>query len=57
MELRLRRIEQRVGPQVHLYPLDLQLVPLAVPRFRCGKRPSNSHGSSDLMLWASNSTA
>ena len=30
MELRLRRIEQRVGPQVHLYPLDLTLVPLAV---------------------------
>jgi glycerol transport system ATP-binding protein len=30
MELRLRRIEQRVGPQVHLYPLDLALVPLAV---------------------------
>jgi glycerol transport system ATP-binding protein len=30
MELRLRRIEQRVGPQVQLYPLDLTLVPLAV---------------------------
>ena len=30
MELRLSRIEQRVGPQVHLYPLDLTLVPLAV---------------------------
>jgi glycerol transport system ATP-binding protein len=30
MELRLRHIEQRVGPQVHLYPLDLRLVPLAV---------------------------
>ena len=30
MELMLERIEQRVGPQVHLYPLDLTLVPLAV---------------------------
>ena len=30
MDLRLRRIEQRVGAQVHLYPLDLTLVPLAV---------------------------
>ncbi len=30
MELRLERIEQRVGAQVHLYPLDLTLVPLAV---------------------------
>jgi glycerol transport system ATP-binding protein len=30
MELRLRRIEQRVGAQVHLYPLDLTLMPLAV---------------------------
>ena len=30
MELRLRRIEQRVGAQTHLYPLDLSLVPLAV---------------------------
>ena len=30
MELRLERIEQRVGAQAHLYPLDLTLVPLAV---------------------------
>jgi glycerol transport system ATP-binding protein len=30
MELRLERIEQRVGAQVHLHPLDLALVPLAV---------------------------
>jgi glycerol transport system ATP-binding protein len=30
MELRLERIEQRVGASVHLYPLDLTLVPLAV---------------------------
>ena len=30
MELMLERIEQRVGAQVHLYPLDLTLVPLAV---------------------------
>jgi len=30
MELVLRRIEQRVGPSVHLYPLDLTLVPRAV---------------------------
>jgi len=30
MELTLEGIEQRVGPQVHLYPLDLQLVPRAV---------------------------
>ncbi len=30
MELRLERIEQRVGAQVHLYPLDMTLVPLAV---------------------------
>jgi glycerol transport system ATP-binding protein len=30
MELRLERIEQRVGAAVHLYPLDLTLVPLAV---------------------------
>ena len=30
MELRLERIEQRVGAQQHLYPLDLRLVPLAV---------------------------
>ena len=30
MELRLERIEQRVGAQVHLYLLDLTLVPLAV---------------------------
>ncbi len=30
MELTLERIEQRVGPQVHLYPLDLTLVPRAV---------------------------
>ena len=30
MELRLRRIEQRVGAQTHLYPLDLGLVPRAV---------------------------
>jgi len=30
MELKLERIEQRVGPSAHLYPLDLTLVPLAV---------------------------
>jgi glycerol transport system ATP-binding protein len=30
MELTLERIEQRVGAQTHLYPLDLTLVPLAV---------------------------
>ena len=30
MELKLERIEQRVGPQVYLRPLDLTLVPLAV---------------------------
>jgi glycerol transport system ATP-binding protein len=30
MELRLERIEQRMGAQVHLYPLDMALVPLAV---------------------------
>lgn len=30
MELRLERIEQRVGAQQHLYALDLRLVPLAV---------------------------
>ena len=30
MQLMLERIEQRLGPQVHLYPLDLTLVPLAV---------------------------
>ena len=30
MELMLERIEQRVGAQTHLYPLDLTLVPRAV---------------------------
>ncbi len=30
MELRLERVEQKVGAQAHLYPLDLTLVPLAV---------------------------
>ena len=30
MELRLDRIEQKVGAQTHLYPLDLTLVPRAV---------------------------
>ena len=30
MELKLERIEQRVGAQTHLYPLDLTLVPRAV---------------------------
>ncbi len=30
MQLMLERIEQRVGAQVHLYPLDLTLVPRAV---------------------------
>jgi glycerol transport system ATP-binding protein len=30
MELRLERVEQKVGAQVHLYPLDMTLVPLAV---------------------------
>jgi glycerol transport system ATP-binding protein len=30
MELMLERIEQRVGASIHLYPLDLTLVPLAV---------------------------
>jgi len=30
MELRLERIEKRVGAQTHLYPLDLTLVPRAV---------------------------
>ncbi len=30
MELTLQRVEQRVGPAVHLYPLDLTLVPRAV---------------------------
>jgi len=30
MELTLERIEQRVGAQTHLYPLDLMLVPRAV---------------------------
>ena len=30
MELMLERIEQRVGAQVHLYPLDLTLMPRAV---------------------------
>jgi ABC-type sulfate/molybdate transport systems ATPase subunit len=30
MELKLERVEQRVGAEVHLYPLDLALVPLAV---------------------------
>ncbi|MEO8280281.1 MAG: ABC transporter, partial [Ideonella sp.] len=30
MELKLERIEQKVGAQTHLYPLDLTLVPGAV---------------------------
>ena len=30
MELKLERIEQRVGAQTYLYPLDLTLVPRAV---------------------------
>ena len=30
MELKLERIEQKVGAQTHLYPLDLTLVPRAV---------------------------
>ena len=30
MELTLERVEQRVGAEVHLYPLDIALVPLAV---------------------------
>ena len=30
MELKLERIEQKVGASTHLYPLDLQLVPRAV---------------------------
>jgi glycerol transport system ATP-binding protein len=30
MELTLERIEQKVGAQTHLYPLDLKLVPRAV---------------------------
>jgi len=30
MELRLERVEQKVGPLTHLYPLDLSLVPRAV---------------------------
>jgi glycerol transport system ATP-binding protein len=30
MELKLERIEQKVGAMAHLYPLDLQLVPRAV---------------------------
>ena len=30
MELTLERIEQKVGAQTHLYPLDLTLVPRAV---------------------------
>jgi glycerol transport system ATP-binding protein len=30
MDLRLEAIEQRVGPEVHLHPLDLTLVPRAV---------------------------
>jgi glycerol transport system ATP-binding protein len=30
MELRLERVEQKVGPSTHLYPLDLALVPRAV---------------------------
>ena len=30
MELKLERIEQKVGAMTHLYPLDLQLVPRAV---------------------------
>jgi hypothetical protein len=34
-----------------------QLVPPTVPRFMCGSVPSNSQGSSLLMLWPSNSTA
>ena len=30
MELMLERVEKQVGPQTHLYPLDLTLVPRAV---------------------------
>jgi glycerol transport system ATP-binding protein len=30
MQLELRRVEQRVGASIHLYPLDLTLVPRAV---------------------------
>ena len=30
MELKLEHVEQKVGAQTHLYPLDLTLVPLAV---------------------------
>ena len=30
MELRLEQVEQRLGAFVHLYPLDLTLVPRAV---------------------------
>ena len=30
MDLRLERVEQKVGPLTHLYPLDLTLVPRAV---------------------------
>ncbi|MEP7209019.1 MAG: ATP-binding cassette domain-containing protein, partial [Casimicrobiaceae bacterium] len=30
MELKLERIEQKVGPLTHLYPLDLELIPRTV---------------------------
>ena len=34
MELKLEQVEQRVGAEVHLYPLDIALVPLAVTVLR-----------------------
>ena len=40
-----------------LRSVGAQLLPPTVPRFMCGSVPSNSQGSSLLMLWASNSTA
>ena len=33
MELMLKGIEQRVGAAIHLLPMDLTLVPLAVTEF------------------------
>ena len=47
MQLTLEQIEQRQGVAVHLYPLNLQLVPLAVTVL-LGDRKSTRLNSSHL---------
>ena len=50
MELKLERIEQRVGAEPTLYPLDLTLVPRAVTVLLANEKPKGETIAYETLL-------